>query len=286
MLNMIRMDLYRLFRTKSMYVIWIIMTASILLTTFLSKTDYEAIMEDNNMNQTTTLSDTSEDNSVENINIGMSVQLPTEPGEKVTVMDIFFANSQGKFYALFMVIFSVIFSTADISSDYIKNIAGQVSKRAMLIVSREVALAVFTVITFAGAFALQIVFSRIAFGEILIGMEDNSLLYLLTQLVLHYAIVVICMAAAVIVKNNVVSMIFAVCLTMNVMSIVYSGINNIVESLGVKNFQVYRYTVTGEIPLLIANPAIKECLMALGVAVVFILVMTAAGSIIFQKRDI
>lgn len=286
MLNMIRMDLYRLFRTKSMYVIWIIMTASILLTTFLSKTDYEAIMEDNNMNQTTTLSDTSEDNSVENINIGMSVQLPTEPGEKVTVMDIFFANSQGKFYALFMVIFSVIFSTADISSGYIKNIGGQVSKRAMLIVSRAVALAVFTVITFAGAFALQIVFNRIAFGEILIGMEDNGLLYLLTQLVLHYAIVVICMAVAVIVKNNVVSMIFAVCLTMNLMSIVYSGINNIVESLGVKNFQVYRYTVTGEIPLLTANPAIKECLMALGVAVIFILVMTAAGSIVFQKRDI
>ena len=35
---------------------------------------------------------------------------------------ISFANSQGKLYALLLVIFTVLFSTADISSGYIKNI--------------------------------------------------------------------------------------------------------------------------------------------------------------------
>ena len=43
MINMIKMDLYRLFRTKSMYVIWIILLASALLTSFLSKKDYDAV---------------------------------------------------------------------------------------------------------------------------------------------------------------------------------------------------------------------------------------------------
>ena len=71
--------------------------------------------------------------TVDNINVGMMVTLPTEPGEKVTVYDIFFANSQGKFYALFLVIFAVMFSTADIGSGYIKNIGGQVQKRGTLI---------------------------------------------------------------------------------------------------------------------------------------------------------
>ena len=42
MLNMIKMDVYRMFRTKSMYVIWIILLASALLTSFLSKIDYDA----------------------------------------------------------------------------------------------------------------------------------------------------------------------------------------------------------------------------------------------------
>lgn len=40
--------------------------------------------------------------NTDNVNIGMSVELPTEPGKKVTVMDVFFSNAQGKFYALFL----------------------------------------------------------------------------------------------------------------------------------------------------------------------------------------
>ena len=113
MLNMIKMDLYRMFRTKSMYVVWIILAVSLLFTTFLCKTDYDSLSKEDTVRQEQFAEPTAE-----NINVGMMVTLPTEPGEKVTVYDIFFANSQGKFYALFLVIFAVMFSTADIGSGY------------------------------------------------------------------------------------------------------------------------------------------------------------------------
>ncbi len=116
MLNLIKMDLYRMFRTKSLYVIWIVLAAALLFTTILCKTDYEILNEADAVQQEQVAELTTE-----NINVGMMVTLPTEPGEKVTVFDIFFGNSQGKFYALFLVIFVVLFSTADISSGYIKN---------------------------------------------------------------------------------------------------------------------------------------------------------------------
>ena len=150
MLNMIKMDLYRMFRTKSMYVVWIVLAVSVLFTTFMCKTDYDSLSKEDTVRQEQFVEPTAE-----NINVGMMVTLPTEPGEKVTVYDIFFANSQGKFYALFLVIFAVMFSTADIGSGYIKNIGGQVQKRGTLIFSRSIALAVFTVLTMAGAFLLQ-----------------------------------------------------------------------------------------------------------------------------------
>lgn len=35
MLNMIKMDLYRMFRTKSLYVIWIVLAVALLITTYL-----------------------------------------------------------------------------------------------------------------------------------------------------------------------------------------------------------------------------------------------------------
>ena len=281
MLNIIKMDLSRMLKTKSMYVIWIVLAAILLITTSLCKTDYELLTEKDAMKQEQVTEPT-----VDNINVGMMVTLPTEPGEKVTVYDIFFANSQGKFYALFLVIFAVMFSTADIGSGYIKNIGGQVQKRGTLIFSRSIALAVFTVLTMAGAFLLQAVANYIVFRELTWGSSKAVLSYFLTELALHCALVLICMAIAIILKNNVISMVIAICLTMNIMSIVYGLINSAVRKMGIQNFQIYKYTITGKLSLLPMNPSGNECLAAFGVAIVFAVIMIAASSAVFQKRDI
>ena len=281
MLNMIKMDLYRMFRTKSLYVIWIVLAVALLITTSLCKTDYDSLNEEDAVQQEQIAEPTAD-----NINVGMMVTLPTEPGEKVTVYDIFFANSQGKFYALFLVIFAVLFSTADISSGYIKNIGGQVRNRKSLIFSRSIAIAVFTVLTMAGAFLFQAAANCIVFGELEWGNTKVILSYFVTELALHYALVLICMAIAIILKNNVISMVIAVCFTMNVMTIVYGVINSAIQKIGIQNFQIYKYTITGKLSLLPMNPSGNECLAAFGVAMVFIVIMISASSVVFQKRDI
>ena len=266
MLNIIKMDLYRMFKTKSMYVIWIVLAAILLITTSLCKTDYELLTEKDAMKQEQVTEPT-----VDNINVGMMVTLPTEPGEKVTVYDIFFANSQGKLYALLLVIFTVLFSTVDISSGYIKNIGGQVRN---------------TVLTMAGAFLFQAAANGIVFGELEWGNTKAILSYFMTELALHYALVLICMAIAIILKNNVISMVIAVCLSMNVMTIVYGVINSAIQKIGIQNFQIYKYTITGKLSLLPMNPSGNECLAAFGVAIVFIVMMISVSSVVFQKRDI
>ena len=281
MLNIIKMDLYRMLKTKSMYVIWIVLAAILLITTFLCKTDYELLTEKDAMKQEQVTEPT-----VDNINVGMMVTLPTEPGEKVTVYDIFFANSQGKLYALLLVIFTVLFSTADISSGYIKNIGGQVGNRGSLIFSRSIALSVFTVLTMTGAFLFQAAANCIVFGKLEWGNTKAILSYFVAELALHYALVLICMAIAIILKNNVISMVIAVCLTMNVMTIVYGVVNSAIRKIGIQNFQIYKYTITGKLSLLPMNPSGNECLAAFGVAMVFIVIMISVSSVVFQKRDI
>ena len=281
MLNIIKMDLYRMLKTKSMYVIWIVLAAILLITTSLCKTDYVLLTEKDAMKQEQVT-----EPAVDNINVGMMVTLPTEPGERVTVYDIFFANSQGKLYALLLVIFTVLFSTADISSGYIKNIGGQVRNRGTLILSRAIALAVFTVLTMAGAFLFQAAANGIVFGELEWGNTKAILSYFVTELALHYALVLICMAIAIILKNNVISMVIAVCLSMNVMTIVYGMINSAIQKIGIQNFQIYKYTITGKLSLLPMNPSGNECLAAFGVAIVFIVMMISVSSVVFQKRDI
>ena len=314
MLNMIKMDVYRMFRTKSMYVIWIILLASALLTSFLSKIDYDAANKEWEKQQAVeSQADTDTDmqaadvvnaqdieeqqvadsnkeqlsqQNTDNVNLGMSVELPTEPGKKVTVMDVFFSNAQGKFYALFLVIFAVMFATADIKSGYIKNIGGQVSQRGMLIVSRAVALALFTAITFAGIFVFQAAANMLAFKCVVWGNWKEIIPYFLTELTLHYAFVLICMAIAVIIKNNVISMTLSVCLTMNIMSIVYAFIDYVVNRKGLHNFSIYKYTVTGRMAMLPMDAGREDVVSSMCVAAVFIIIMLSLSSYIFQKRDI
>lgn len=270
-----------MFRTKSLYVIWIVLAAALWITTTACKTDYELMNKEESMQQEQITESTGDD-----IEIGMMVTLPTKPGENVTVFDIFFANSQGRFYALFLAIFTVMFSTADISSGYIKNIGGQIRNRGALIFARAIALAVFTVLTLFGAFLFQAVANRIVFGTLNWGNGKEILSYFLTEAVLHYAFVLICMAIAIILKNNVISMVISICLTMNVMTLVYGVIDHVVQKMGIQKFQIYNYTITGKMSLLSINPSEKECVAAVGVAMLFIAVMLSVSSIVFQKRDV
>lgn len=312
MLNMIKMDVYRMFRTKSMYVIWIILLASALLTSFLSKIDYDAVNKEWERQQAVEsqtdidgqtvdvvnaqdIEEQQADNSnkeqlsqqnTDNVNIGMSVELPTEPGKKVTVMDVFFSNAQGKFYALFLVIFAVMFATADIKSGYIKNIGGQVPRRGVLVVSKAVALALFTVITLAGIFLFQAAANMVVFKSVVWGDWKVIIPYFLTQLVLNYAFVLICVAMAVIIKNNVVSMTLSVCLTMNMMSIIYDLISYAIYKIGIHNFDIYKYTITGKMTMLPMNVSTNDVVSSMCVAATFIIIMLSLSSYIFQKRDI
>ena len=94
------------------------------------------------------------------------------------------------------------------------------------------------------------------------------------------------MAIAIVLKNNVISMVISICLTMNIMSIVYGLVNSAVRKMGIHNFQMYKCTITGKKSLLPMNPGGKDCFLALGVACVFIIIMISVSSVVFQKRDI
>lgn len=283
MLNMIKMDLYRMFRTKSLYIIWIVLTAAVMFTTSMSKLDYQYINEEAKKQEAGMIEEQEE---TEMVNVGMAVMLPTQPGEKVTISDQVYANLQAKFIAIFMVIFAVLFSSADLTSGYIKNIGGQVRNRSKLIFSRAVALFVFTVLSMILYLILQTVTQQIYFGYVEWGNVSDLLKYLCVQTVLHYALVLICMAITVILNSNVFSIAISICLCMNMMMILYGVVDQFIHKIGAEKFQMLKYTVTGKIALLPMAPGTKDCLTALGIAAAFGIVVTLLTGQIFRKRDI
>ena len=98
MISIFKMDLYRMFKTRSMYILWGIM---IFIFTFTSYIAY----------------------SVDGVYTGNAYLANTK-------MDILNSlEGMINLFPIFIAIFTTIFTTADMSSGYIKNIASQISNR-------------------------------------------------------------------------------------------------------------------------------------------------------------
>lgn len=283
MLNMIRMELYRMFKTKSLYVIWLVLAAGILFTTGLSADE----MKTNTMEEKQEMYEyaTGQQKS-DTVNLGMDVTVPTKPGDTVSVFDLFYGNIKGKFLALFMVIFAVLYSTADMTSGFIKNIAGQVRDRRRLVFAKGVSLFVYTVLTMLIFTGIQTVSNALFFDEFVFGPVKEFLQYAGIQTLLHFAFLMIVMCIAIVLRNNVISMMLSVCLCMNVLVIFYSFLDNMIAKAHIKNFHVLEYTVTGNISFLETNVTAKMAVTALAVSIAFVIVMIEVCSTVFKKRDI
>lgn len=218
--------------------------------------------------------------------IGIAVNLPTEDGAKATVYDLVFANLQAKFIAVFMVIFAVLFATADISSGYIKNFAGQVRNRWKLVLSKAIALFFFSVLTILLYVLMQAVSMPIAYGYLEIGNLSEFLPYLGIQTLLHYGFVCICMAFAIVFRNNLCSMTLSLCICFGIANVLYAFIDKALAKIGIENFETIKYTISGRIASLPMNPTGNDAGKCIFIAVMFILVFVGTSSYIFRKRDI
>ena len=283
MLNMIRMELYRMFKTKSLYVIWLVLAAGILFTTGLSADEMKSytMEEKQEMYEYATGQQKSD-----TVNLGMDVTVPTKPGDTVSVFDLFYGNIKGKFLALFMVIFAVLYSTADMTSGFIKNIAGQVRDRRGLVFAKGVSLFVYTVLTMLIFTGIQTISNALFFDELVFGPVKEFLQYAGIQTLLHFALLIIVMCIAIVLRNNVISMMLSVCLCMNVLVIFYSFLDNLIAKAHIKNFHVLEYTVTGNISFLETNVTAKMAVTALAVSIAFVIVMIEVCSTVFKKWDI
>lgn len=282
MLDMIRMELFRMFKTKSLYVIWAAMAACLFFANSLSAEEIQTYtMEEKQEMYEAAMSDEDED-----IIFGMYVTLPTKPGEAVSVFDGFYANVHGKFVALFMVIFTVLYATADITSGYVKNIAGQVKNRGNLILAKSVALLLYTIFTMLLFTGAQMLSNAVLYNEFVMGPGKEFFQYAALQTLLHFALIMVIMCIAVVLHNNVISMMISVCLCMNVLVMLYGVVDKAVTKIGIQDFHIMDYTVSGKIVNLGMNAAPKTMGMAVMVGVVFIVVMLAISMTVFQKRDI
>lgn len=296
MFNAIRMDVYRLFKTKSTYIILVIMLAMSVMGTGLMSVMTEMTGAERQQVQTEQMSDNAdyagEDDQFNEDTEGAQSQLSVsvseiDPDENDnSVLSFAMSDISGLQAGLFIIIFTVLFSMADINSGFIKSIGGQVKGRGVLIVSKMAAIAIFTAIVIIADFLTELIAVNIFFDDAVVGSASEIVRLLSSQFVLNFALAVLMMAIAIIIKNNVVSMIIGVCMCSGIFELIFMGINYLMDKIGFSDFDINNILITGKIQNVTIGADAADIGYALLTAAIYIVVSVLAVYNVFKHRDI
>ncbi len=296
MFNAIRMDVYRLFKTKSTYIILVIMLALSVMGTGLMSVMTEMTGAERQQVQTEQMSDNADyaggDDQFNKDTEGAQSQLSVsvseiDPDENDnSVLSFAMSDISGLQAGLFIIIFTVLFSMADINSGFIKSIGGQVKGRGVLIVSKMAAIAIFTAIVIIADFLTELIAVNIFFDDAVVGSASEIVRLLSSQFVLNFALAVLMMAIAIIIKNNVVSMIIGVCMCTGIFELIFMGINYLMDKIGFSDFDINNILITGKIQNVTIGADAADIGYALLTAAIYIAVSVLAVYNVFKHRDI
>ena len=279
MLNMIRMELYRMVRMKSFWVILIIVSIMNVITVSLN----DVMMDSPEMQQALEATKGKEDDPLSNI--GMSITMERNEDGDYGFLETITSAAKGMLCALFIGIFTVIFVTADFNTGYIKNYGGAVKHRWHMVAAKGTAVLAYTVIFF-GVFILSSSLGVYVGGHKLIMDPAGKIAEVLgVQCLLHIVFAWIIMSLCLIVRSNLISMIVSCCLSFHVFQALYILADKGLKKLGWKEAEISNYTVSGRI-MKYGIESRNLLSSTLVVALAFAAVAAVVSSIWMSKKDL
>lgn len=178
MLNLIRMNLYRMTKTKSLYILLICSLSFCLLSCYMDEVDYIAIQkeETETITEETSSEDKKTDSTSENTSLedegaesindnkgtdgitiekvdeidpeegsfGIAVQTPDKTdGKNPVFLEYFHAHLASGMLLLFLIIGSALYVNGESKCGFIKNIAGQTRHKSYIYIAKIFALAIY-----------------------------------------------------------------------------------------------------------------------------------------------
>ena len=279
MFNIIKMDLYKMFKMRSFYVVNIIAMVSIAIMLLfvvvdVDKTDLKG------SNATTVYEDKDQ-----NVKLGVDVDDSQLLGTEQNVLTIYSRFMSSGFYLFFSVIFTMIFALSENKNGYIKNIGGQVRHRWQLFVSKLTAIFIYIFMFDLILLVVQSVIWFIAKGNFGAGSFSEYITFIISQFLLQYVFVIVCTAIATITKSRVFSMTAAVCLSFGMGKLACMGIDAGIYKLLNREVSLEKYLITTKISTMLPNMDMAQIRNIIVFAAVYFIVSVFVGIISVEKRD-
>lgn len=282
MLNLIRMDLYRLVKAKFIRVLLLCAAAVAVFCVAATKVDL-------NMLEKSAVTETAE-STEGGVAYGVTVDTNPEWGKgKFGADELMQSYVQGGILMMFCTVLASIFVSSEQKSGFIKNIAGQLPNRGMLALSKFAALAVGTLMIFVTFTVSTILSGWIAFGsQMTLGSVRVFLPFLGIQYLMHLAFGGLVMLAAILTQSTAFSMTAGMLYSTGITGLLYSGINKLIGWLipGAKGFNIGTYMLDTNISRTGLEASSSQLGLALICSVIFAVISIWISMVILKKRDI
>ncbi len=281
MLNLIRMNLYRIRHSLSSWCILFFTVAAAVFSVAMTNL-YIASMEADASGAEASAVEAAPD-------FGITVSVNPEWADGTIEMgDIVSTEIGSRLLAILCTIFTAIFITGEQKSGYIKNIAGHFPGRWPLVLAKFAALA-FWLLLMLLVFTVSVLLSGLAFwgGRFQMGSFPALAEILGVQYLLHLGLSSLLMLLCILTGSSAVGMTAGILLCCGAGNLIYSLVNRMADSLHWgRNFDVSLYTPDGNIPLAVIGAAPSALLRAALVGCAFTAASVLLSVLIMKKRDI
>ena len=269
MLNLIKMDLYRLFKTKSL-------KTGLIISAMISFVTIAIIAFLSNL-----VPQLSADSQVT-----MTEMMPfVNWRNSVSFYDIILTATNVLSLMVSAVLASIFINEEQING-YIKNIAGQVKNKGMMIVAKFVALAVMTLFVLIAYTAGATVSGFVFFNKVITYEGLTQFLAVFgTKYVIYLSVNAIILFLCTLTKSKTLSVAVGVIFGSGASIIVYNIISTFIGIVLKLEVPVASYVPDGLVFGLTMTAPSAEIIKAIAVAVAYIVVFIVASMVVMKKRD-
>lgn len=287
MLNLMRMDLHRLVRTFSF---WVMIGVTIFIAFFSAyMTDYDVNSQDDTVVGSTGFFES--ETSPEDADVIFGIHMETDPSwadGNIDFTDYINSNMSSLLLAILCVIFPPLFVNAEQKNGFVKNIAGQLPNRGMLILSKLFTAAVQVLVIF-GVFTMSTaVMGAVLWGDRLVleSVSDFTKIFGLHYL-LHFSFASFAIALTVLLRSAGFSMTFGILCTTGITSLLYGFVNILIQrGGGPADFNIGSYTLESCIAIVNAELSGADLTRVIIVGAAFLIVSALCGMMVMHKRDV
>lgn len=272
MLNLIKMDLRRLVHMKSF---WIMIALTVTLSAFgVYLTDYALNLQN--------------DVSMQSGVLVIDMDAMTDEVNKIAFTELLNTDIAGWNLALLCAIFVPIFVNGEQKNGYIKNIAGQIPNRGMLMVSKLAAAAVQVAVIFAAYAGSMAVAGKVFWGEKLVLDSVAEFAKMVgIEYLLHIGFASFVIALTILFRGSGLSITLGVLCATPMTANAYSLVSILLHKCGVpEDFSIGTYAIETCIASVNAGLSGTDLTRVIVVGIAYIAICTLTSMIVLRKRDV